>query len=533
MWYALSQTFVTRGDNGETQPNYSHLLGNFATAGISNVYRAPSDRTFDLTMRDALIVTAGNAVGNILREFISVRSRRMCRSSRMARKATKPRNDGEIRAVKGGGQATICDARPTFDACDGRYKGRRPFCKATFSPLKRSIVKTHKTLTHRMCWMIERASGSTDLDSCSISLQVDSIADYRNVEESTGGSCCSCARVADPPGMLAQLPDAPMPADSVQGAGNSASDRIAIQNNLEAGVGGPGGSDDGGNAGYAEPGVSSSVARAQDVAFVEPDDLDAQQSFAPSPKRRLQPTYSSSTAYLGEVRRGAGVARSCPMNRVRYIQLDMCCHPIASPFSQYLKWPDVVPLTARDNLRSAVRGVIDPFNLMTIAGDAAIGIGSDSHTAYGPGFDGFSKYAGVSLTEDMTGEFFGTFLIPSVMHQDPHYHREPFMPIKHRILHAIVQVVWSQSYTGKPMFNYANIVGGIATAVVSNTFVPGPNRQGFGNTAQRLALAFAISPSGNFIEEFVPDLASHVNFRVVIFQRILNTVTLEESGVTQ
>jgi hypothetical protein len=83
------------------------------------------------------------------------------------------------------------------------------------------------------------------------------------------------------------------------------------------------------------------------------------------------------------------------------------------------------------------------------------------------------------------------------------------------------------------MFNYANFLGGIATAVVSNTFVPGPDRQGFGNTAQRLALAFAISPSGNIIEEFVPDLANHVNLRVVIFQRILNTVTLEESGVMQ
>ena len=69
--YALAQTVVTRGDNGQTEPNYSHVLGNFATAGISNVYRAPSDRSFDLTMRDALVVTAGNAVGNVLREFIS------------------------------------------------------------------------------------------------------------------------------------------------------------------------------------------------------------------------------------------------------------------------------------------------------------------------------------------------------------------------------------------------------------------------------------------------------------------------------
>ncbi len=71
VWYAVSQTVVARGDNGASQPNYSHVLGNFVTAGISNVYRAPSDRTFDLTMRDALVVTAGDAVGNVLREFIS------------------------------------------------------------------------------------------------------------------------------------------------------------------------------------------------------------------------------------------------------------------------------------------------------------------------------------------------------------------------------------------------------------------------------------------------------------------------------
>ncbi len=209
----------------------------------------------------------------------------------------------------------------------------------------------------------------------------------------------------------------------------------------------------------------------------------------------------------------------------------MCCGPISSPFEQYLKWPDVVPLTARDNLRSAVKGVIDPFNLITIAGDAAIGIASDPDSPYGPGMRGFAKYAGVSLTEDMTGEFFGTFLIPSLVHQDPHYHREPFMPIQHRILHAFTQIVWTQSYTGQPMFNYANFVGGAATAAVSNTFVPGPNRQGFGNTAVRLGLAFAISPSGNLIEEFVPDVASRINLRIVIFQRVLNTVTLEESGV--
>jgi hypothetical protein len=330
-----------------------------------------------------------------------------------------------------------------------------------------------------------------------------------------------------PSGVLAQLPDAPTPADGVQGARHSASDQSSIQNNLErewvtrtpewptaAGRG-----------------FSSSVTGPRQVAFAEANGFAALQSFAPSPKRKLQPTLSSSTTFMGVIPGGApALQNTCPLNFCPVQPVDMCCQLTSSPFAQYLNGPDVVPLTARDNLRSAVRGVIDPFNLLTIAADAAIGIGSDSHTVYGPGFEGFSKYAGVSLTEDMTGEFFGTFLVPSLMHQDPHYHRQPFMSIKRRFLHTFVAVVWSQSYTGKPMFNYANIVGGIATAAVSNTFVPGPNRQGFGNTAQRLALAFAISPSGNIIEEFVPDLASHVNVRIVIFQRILNSVTLEESG---
>jgi hypothetical protein len=335
-----------------------------------------------------------------------------------------------------------------------------------------------------------------------------------------------------PSGALAQLPDAPMPAGTAQQAEHSGGEDTAIQNSLErewiARAGTP-------EAPVGETtGISSSVDGPQDVTLVEADGSNAQQSFAPSPKRKFQPTLSSSTAYLGEIPGSAPALQSdCLNNACSATPPDMCCWEKTSPFSQYLKWPDVVPLTARDNLRSAVRGVIDPFNLLTIAGDAAVGIGSDSHTAYGPGFEGFAKYSGVSLTEDMTGEFFGTFLVPSIFHQDPHYHREPFLPIKRRILHAFVQVVWSQSYTGKPMFNYANFLGGIATAVVSNTFVPGPNRQGFGNTAQRLALAFAISPSGNIIEEFVPDLASHVNLRVVIFQRILNSVTLEESGVGQ
>lgn len=344
-----------------------------------------------------------------------------------------------------------------------------------------------------------------------------------------------------PPGMLAQLPDAPSPVQVTEKARPSTSagrnsDGSGFEVALETvWVRGTVAQETPDAVPRWAAEVSSSLGNPEQIAALAEAVPEEQQPFASRAKREtIGPALSSNTAYLQAIPGAApALHNACPRNACPLTAPDMCCAEVSSSFAQYLTNPDVVPLTARDNLRSAVQGIIDPFNLLTIGGDAAIGIASDSHSPYGPGMRGFAKYAGVSITEDMTGEFFGTFLVPSLVHQDPHYHREPFLPIKRRIFHAIVQIVWTQSYTGRPMFNYANFVGGAATAAVSNTFVPGPNRQGFGSTAQRLALAFAISPSGNLIEEFVPDLASHLNLRVVIFQRILNTVTLEESGVPQ
>ena len=71
IFYALVSTFVCRGDNGEMQPNYSQVLGGFAAAGLSNVYRASSDRKASLTFRNGLVITGSAAVTNVLRELFS------------------------------------------------------------------------------------------------------------------------------------------------------------------------------------------------------------------------------------------------------------------------------------------------------------------------------------------------------------------------------------------------------------------------------------------------------------------------------
>jgi len=207
------------------------------------------------------------------------------------------------------------------------------------------------------------------------------------------------------------------------------------------------------------------------------------------------------------------------------------CQPDIPIFNRFLDTATPLPLTARQKGLLAVKNVIDPGNLLTIGGLSAITIAADSHTADGPGFPGFAKNAGVSLSQDMTGEFFGTFLIPSLAHQDPHYHRMPNLSVRRRILHVIDAVVIAQSDQGVPMFNYATVVGTLCTNSLGNVYVPG-RKHSFGASAARISTSLATDPIGNAITEFVPDLARHVNVQVVIVQRIINRVAIVEGGTS-
>jgi len=217
---------------------------------------------------------------------------------------------------------------------------------------------------------------------------------------------------------------------------------------------------------------------------------------------------------------------SSPAERV------MSCQPDVPMFSRFLNSSAPLPLSSRQKFILAARNVSDPFNLLTIAGLSAISIASDSHNADGPGFPGFAKNAGVSLTQDMVGEFFGTFLIPSLAHQDPHYHRMPNLPLRRRIFHVLDEVVIAQSDQGAPMFNYATVVGTICSSSLGNIYVPG-RKHSFGASTARITTALATDPIGNAITEFVPDLARRINFQVVIVQRVINRVAIAEGAQPQ
>ena len=197
--------------------------------------------------------------------------------------------------------------------------------------------------------------------------------------------------------------------------------------------------------------------------------------------------------------------------------------PIINWYARFLNGPDVKALSPGQKLYLAAHNLLDPFNLLTIGGVAAISVAVNSHSAYGPGVPGWGRYVGVSFTQDLTGEFFGTFLIPSIVHQDPHYHREPRATIRHRIAHAAIQVLWTQSDTGHGMINWANIGGFAIDDAVGNLYVPG-QRTNLPSSTSRYFIGLATAPIDNYVTEFLPDIARHVHVQIVVVQRIINQV---------
>ena len=208
-------------------------------------------------------------------------------------------------------------------------------------------------------------------------------------------------------------------------------------------------------------------------------------------------------------------------------ELPPCPRPLIDPFARFVSGPGAAPLSPKRKGALAFNNVIDPFNAFTILATAAISVGADAHSPYGPGMKGFAKNVGVAYTQDISGQLFDTFLIPSLVHQDPRYYRMPHASIPRRVLNSITQVYWSRSDSGKGMPNCATFLGFAINAEIMNLYVPGIQTDSSA-TAQRYITGLASAPIDNFITEFLPDVASKIHVRVVLVQRIINQVARTE-----
>jgi hypothetical protein len=178
------------------------------------------------------------------------------------------------------------------------------------------------------------------------------------------------------------------------------------------------------------------------------------------------------------------------------------------------------PLGASGKFRLAVKNFSDPLNIAGTALDSAISTAtSSSKSAFGTGWPGFGRRFGMSMSDEALSEFFSTYLVSTLAHQDPHYHRDPGSSAGKRIAYALSRVVVTRSDSGKPMFNFAEFAGTAAASLVESSY-HFERDESPGAVSSRIFVSIGSDAAWNLMNEFLPDIAKHLNPRFIFLRRL-------------
>jgi hypothetical protein len=169
---------------------------------------------------------------------------------------------------------------------------------------------------------------------------------------------------------------------------------------------------------------------------------------------------------------------------------------------------------ASDKFRLFVRKSSSPANFVHAGWNAGWDQLNNDDPSFGQGAEGYGKRYGAALADSTSHKFFGTFLYPSILRQDPRYYRLGDGTVNHRLGHALRHVFVAQSDSGNAMPNYSEWFGTFSYKALGNLYHPG-NARGFGPVARRSGIGIATDMGWDVFREFWPEVAHkmHLPFK--------------------
>jgi hypothetical protein len=163
------------------------------------------------------------------------------------------------------------------------------------------------------------------------------------------------------------------------------------------------------------------------------------------------------------------------------------------------------PLTGREKFNRWARNTVSPYTFATVLMSAAWSETWDDWPTYGGGMDGFGKRFGATLADTEAGLFFKSFLLPTVLHQDPRYFAMRTGGILPRIWYAGTRVLVTRNDQGENTFNTSEVAGTLFARSLTNAYYPRRER-GFSETMTATWGALLSDAGTNVLREFSPDI---------------------------
>jgi hypothetical protein len=162
-------------------------------------------------------------------------------------------------------------------------------------------------------------------------------------------------------------------------------------------------------------------------------------------------------------------------------------------------------LSKRQKFNVFLHHTYSPYTFAGAAFDAGLAQATGSWHSYGGGMEGYGKRFGASLADSESGGFFGRFLFPVLLHEDPRYLRSTSQDTMPRIGYALSRVLVTRDDHGNKRTNLSLILSVFASSGLGNTYYPREER-GFGDTAARAGGDLVSAAGMNVLREFWPDI---------------------------
>jgi hypothetical protein len=163
------------------------------------------------------------------------------------------------------------------------------------------------------------------------------------------------------------------------------------------------------------------------------------------------------------------------------------------------------PLTSGQKFKLFVDRTISPSTFVGAAGSAAIGQATNNYKGYGQGWDGYGKRVGAAVANSASTNFFGTFLFPSMFHQDPRHFFSNRSGVKSRVAYALTRQVVTRTDDGHRAFNWSRILSLLVSESIANAYLP-PEERTATRTFERAGTRFTIGIGTTLLKEYWPDI---------------------------
>jgi hypothetical protein len=134
---------------------------------------------------------------------------------------------------------------------------------------------------------------------------------------------------------------------------------------------------------------------------------------------------------------------------------------------------------------------------------SALGQADNSPTGFGQGWDAYAKRFGASMARGASNEFFGTFVISSVLHLDPRFYAEVNPTLSQAAKYSVQRVFITRNDEGRDVIAWSRLVGPLMAESLANVYWPERNRT-VGDTFFRYGVDLATRAGGNMLREYWP-----------------------------